>query len=72
MGILHIAGEERVHGTTSGVHPSQTIRNLAKKKEACKKINYVIEDPVITLTEDDVELVTYKVDDRGEEVVHIV
>jgi hypothetical protein len=40
-------------------------------EEARKKRKYVTKDPVITLTEDDVELVTYKVQDRGEEVVCI-
>jgi nucleoside-triphosphatase THEP1 len=40
-------------------------------EEACKKRKYVMKDLVITLIEDDVELVTDKVQDRGEEVVCI-
>jgi hypothetical protein len=53
------------------VQPSQTIRKPTQEKEVCKKRKYVTEDPVITLTEDDAELVTDKVQDRGEEVVCI-
>jgi hypothetical protein len=53
------------------VHPSQTKRKPVQVEKAHKKRNYVTEDPVITLTEDDVELVTNKVQYRGEEVVLI-
>jgi hypothetical protein len=35
-------------------------------------MKYDTEDPVITLTEDDAELVADKVQDKGEEVVLIV
>jgi hypothetical protein len=46
-------------------HPSQTIRNPVQEKEVHNKIKYVTKDPIITLTEDDTELVTNKVQDRG-------
>jgi hypothetical protein len=37
----------------------------------CKKRKYETEDPDITLTEDDAELIMEKVQDRGEEVVEL-
>jgi hypothetical protein len=43
-----------------------------QKKEACKKRKYDTKDPYITMTEDDAEIVTDKVQYRGEEVVRIV
>jgi hypothetical protein len=39
-------------------------------EEMQKNMKYTKEDPVITLTEDDVEFMEDKVQDRGEEVVH--
>jgi hypothetical protein len=47
------------------VHPSQTIRKPVQQKETHRKMKYDIEDLVITLIEDDTELVTNKVQDRG-------
>jgi hypothetical protein len=38
------------------VHPSYTTRNPVQVEEARKKRKYVMEDPFITLIEDDVEL----------------
>jgi hypothetical protein len=55
----------------SGAQPSQTKRKTTQVEEMCKKRKYTMEDPVITLTEDDVEFITDKVQDRGEEVVHV-
>jgi len=65
-------GEERVQVTTSGAQPSQTKRNPTQVEEVLKKMKYIMEDPIITLIEDDVELVMDKVQDTGEEVVCIV
>jgi len=70
-GCTSHASEERVQVTTSGVHHSQTTRNLVEVEEACIKRKYVMEDPIITLTEDDVDLVVKNIQDRGEEVVHV-
>jgi hypothetical protein len=69
--IAH-AAKERAQGATSGVYPSQTVRKPAQEKEACKGRKYEMEDPYITLTEDDAELIADKVQDRSEEVVRIV
>jgi nucleoside-triphosphatase THEP1 len=43
-----------------------------QEKEVRKKRKYETKDLVITLTEDDVDLVVEKFQDRGEEVVLIV
>jgi hypothetical protein len=46
----------------SGVQPSQKKkRKTTQVEEAHKKRKYIMEDPVITLTRDDAELVTDKV-----------
>jgi NACalpha-BTF3-like transcription factor len=66
------ATEERGQGTTSGAQPSQTTRKLTQGKYVRKKRKYETEDPDITLTWDDVELVANKVQDRSEEVVRTV
>jgi hypothetical protein len=50
-------------------HPSHIVRKPTQEKEVRKKRKYDTEYPDITLTEDDVEIVTKKVQDRGEDVV---
>jgi hypothetical protein len=66
------AAKERVHATMSDVQPSQTKRNTMQVEEMCKKMKDTKEDPFITLTEDDVEFMVEKAQDRGEEVVYVV
>jgi hypothetical protein len=62
--------EEDAQKKKSGVHPSQAKRTAMQEEETCKKMKYHKKPPVITITEDDVELVADKVQDRGEDVVH--
>jgi hypothetical protein len=47
------------------VQPSQTTRNPTQVVEARKKRKYVMEYPIITLTEDDAKFIMDKVQDRG-------
>jgi hypothetical protein len=44
---------------------------VAQEEDTHKKRKYDNGDPCITLKDDDIELVTDKVQDRGEEVVKI-
>jgi hypothetical protein len=53
------------------VQPSQIKRKPAQGKDARKKRNYEIEDPDITLTWHDADLVMEKVQDKSEEVVRV-
>jgi hypothetical protein len=43
-----------------------------QEEETHKKMKYHKKPPVITITEDDAELVADKFQDRGEDVVHVV
>jgi hypothetical protein len=70
-GILHRMEKRGSRVQQVGCNPHKIIRKPVQGKEACKKRKYITEDPVITLTEDDADLVTDKVQDRGEEVVCI-
>jgi tRNA A37 N6-isopentenylltransferase MiaA len=55
----------------SGAQPSQKKITTTQVEETHKKMKYTKKGPVITLTEDDVEFMVDKVQDRGEDVVHI-
>jgi hypothetical protein len=59
-------GEERVHGTMSGVQPSQMKRKTTQVEEMHKKRKYTMKEPVITLIEDDAKFIVDKVQYRGE------
>jgi hypothetical protein len=63
------ADEEGAQVMMSGVQPSQK-KEPQRRWRRRKKMKYTKEGPVITLTEDDVEFVADKVQDRGEDVVH--
>jgi hypothetical protein len=56
-------------GTTSGAQPSQSTKETVQGTYARGKRKYDTEDPDITLTWDDAELVADKVQDRSEEAV---
>jgi hypothetical protein len=65
----HKAPKETGQGTTMEAQPSQMERNPVQGKDMSKKRKYETEDPNITLTWDDAELIADKVQDRSEEVV---
>jgi hypothetical protein len=44
---------------------------VVQEEETCKKMKYTKKPPVITLIEDDVEIVEKKVQDMGEDLVHV-
>ena len=64
--------EERGQGTTSGVSPLQKTRKPTQGKDARNKRKCEIEDPNITLTWDDGDIIVDKLQDRSEEVVRVV
>jgi hypothetical protein len=63
--------KERVQVKMSGEQPSHTKTKTTQVEGTHIKMKYTTEDPFITLIEDDAEFIVEKVQDRGEEVVHI-
>jgi hypothetical protein len=64
--------QETGPGTTSGAQPSQSTKEAAQGTNVHGKRKYDTEDPDITLTWDDAELVVDKVQDRSEEAVKTI
>jgi hypothetical protein len=60
--------EEEAQRRRVGCNPHRR-RELQCRRRKCKKMKYIRSLHVITLTEDDAELVVDKVQDRGEDVV---
>jgi hypothetical protein len=58
--------------TTSGAHPSQSAKETTQGIDTHGKNKYDTEDPDITLTWDDAELIANKVQDKSEQVVKMV
>jgi hypothetical protein len=64
--------EEDAHKKKTEALMSQKKRTGTKEEEIVKKMKYHKNPPIITVTEDDVELVADKVQDKGEDLVRTI